>query len=251
MATSETVPGARPVDKLSIVIPAFNEAARIRDSLHRIAEYLKSVPFDTEILVIDDGSTDDTAAIVERLEIRGLRLLRNGTNRGKGYSVRDGVLAATGDYILFTDADLSAPIEEMDKLLKAAMKENADAVVGSRGLDSRFIDTHQSSIRETGGRFFNQMVQIFLGLKIQDTQCGFKLFKRASVQWAFQKLTTDGFGFDPEVLFIMSRQGLKIVEVPVRWSHVEGSKIRFLRDGTRMFLDLLRIRWNSSMGRYS
>jgi glycosyltransferase involved in cell wall biosynthesis len=237
--------------KVSFVIPAFNEAARIRDTLCRIAEYLKGARFDTEILVVDDGSTDDTAAIVERLDYSGLRLIRNDINRGKGYSVRSGVMAATGDYVLFSDADLSTPIEELDKLLTAAVNENADVVVGSRGLDNRYIEKHQSPVRESGGRLFNVMVRLLLGLTIRDTQCGFKLFKRARVQSAFQMQTTDGFGFDPELLFVMSRQGLKILEVPVRWSHAEGSKIRFFRDGVRMFTDLLRIRWNDLTGKYS
>jgi glycosyltransferase involved in cell wall biosynthesis len=237
--------------KVSLVIPAFNEADRIRDTLRRIAEYLKHASFDTEILVVDDGSTDETAAIVERLDYSGLRLIQNGINRGKGYSVRSGVLAATGDYVLFSDADLSTPIEELDKLLTAAVDENADVVVGSRGLDNRYIEKHQSSVRESGGRLFNMMVRTLLGLNIRDTQCGFKLFKRERVQSAFQKQTTDGFGFDPELLFVMSRQGLKILEVPVRWSHAEGSKIRFFRDGVRMFTDLLRIRWNNLTGKYS
>lgn len=234
---------ASPVPKVSIVIPAFNEASRIRESLRRIAEYRSGAGYSTEVLVVDDGSSDDTAHIVEGAEFSGIRLIRNGSNRGKGYSVRNGVLAAIGEYVLFTDADLSAPIEELDKLMAVALKENADVVVGSRALDMKFIEKHQSSIREGGGRLFNVMVRMVLGLKIHDTQCGFKLFKRDRVQSAFQKQTTNGFGFDPELLFVMSRQGLKIVEVSVRWSHAEGSKIRFFRDGVRMFTDLLRIRW--------
>jgi dolichyl-phosphate beta-glucosyltransferase len=244
VATSESV-------RVSVVIPAFNEAARIGDTLRRISEYLKCAPFSAEILVVDDGSSDETSAIVERSEYSNLRLLQNGRNRGKGYSVRHGVLASTGEYVLFSDADLSTPIEELEKLLKAAVQENADVVVGSRGLDSRYIEKHQSTVREGGGRMFNVAVRILLGLKIRDTQCGFKLFKRERVQSAFQKQTTDGFGFDPELLFVMSRQGLKILEVPVRWSHAEGSKIRFFRDGVRMLTDLLRIRWNNLTGKYS
>jgi glycosyltransferase involved in cell wall biosynthesis len=185
------------------------------------------------------------------MEHPGLRLIRNRTNRGKGYSVKCGVLAATGDYVLFSDADLSTPIEEMANLLTAAVKENADVVVGSRGLDNRYIEKHQSLVRESGGRLFNLMARMLLGMNIRDTQCGFKLFKRTRVQSAFQKQTTDGFGFDPELLFVMSLEGLKILEVPVRWSHAEGSKIRFFRDGVRMFTDLLRIRWNNLTGKYS
>jgi len=244
VATSESV-------KVSLVIPAFNEAARIRETLRSISEYLKDEAFDSEILVVDDGSTDETPAIVQDLDYSGLRLIRNDINRGKGYSVRNGVLSATGDFVLFSDADLSTPIEELDRLLTAAQNENADVVVGSRGLDSRLIEKHQSTVRESGGRLFNVMVRTVLGLDIRDTQCGFKLFRRTRVQSAFRKQTIDGFGFDPELLFLMSRQGLKILEVPVRWRHAEGSKIRFLRDGTRMFTDLLRIRWNYLTGKYS
>jgi len=244
VATSESV-------KVSLVIPAFNEANRIKDSLRGIAEYLKTTKFDSEILVVDDGSSDETAAIVQRLDYSGLALIRNDINRGKGYSVRRGVLAATGDFVLFSDADLSTPIEELDRLLAAAVQEKADVVVGSRGLDSRLIEKHQSSVRENGGRLFNVMVRMLLGLNIRDTQCGFKLFRRSTVQSAFQKQTTDGFGFDPELLFLMSRQGLKILEVPVRWRHADGSKIRFFRDGCGMFVDLLRIRWNNLTGKYS
>jgi glycosyltransferase involved in cell wall biosynthesis len=244
VATSESV-------KVSFVIPAFNEATRILDTLRRIAEYRNHVSYESEILVVDDGSTDETAAIVERLEYSGLRLIRNGTNRGKGYSVKSGVMSATGDYVLFSDADLSTPIEETANLLAVAVKEDADVVLGSRGLDNRYIEKHQSSIRESGGRLFNLMVRTLLGLDIRDTQCGFKLFKRSRVQSAFQKMTTDGFGFDPELLFVMTRQELKIIEVPVHWSHAEGSKIRFFRDGVLMFTDLLRIRWNNLTGKYS
>ena len=160
------------------------------------------------------------------------------------------MLAASGEYVLFTDADLSAPIDELDKLLAVALNENADVVIGSRGIDNNLIEKHQSMVRENGGRFFNVMVRTILGLNIHDTQCGFKLFKRSKVEKAFRKQTTAGFGFDPELLFVMSRQRLKILEIPVRWSHVEGSKIRFFSDGTRMLMDLLLIRWNNLIGRY-
>jgi len=243
VATSESL-------KVSFVIPSFNEAARIQTSLQIISEYLKSVPYDTEIIVVDDGSTDNTADIVKSFNIPGIRLLRSGVNHGKGFSVRKGVLSATGDFVLFSDADLSTPIEEVEKLLEVAVKEKADVVIGSRGLDMRFIEKHQPTMRETGGRLFNVVVRLVLGLKIHDTQCGFKLFRRATVQSGFGKVTTDRFGFDPELLFILSRQGLKIREISVRWSHVEGSKVQFLRDGVRMFTDVLRIRWNSLNGKY-
>ena len=240
----------KPFLKVSIVIPAFNEATRIRESLEKIENYLGRRNFQSEVIVVDDGSSDDTATICESTKLRNLRVIRNSRNQGKGFSVRDGVLAASGEYVLFTDADLSAPIDELDKLLAVALNENADVVIGSRGIDSKLIEKHQSSVRENGGRFFNVVVRTILSLNIHDTQCGFKLFKKSRVESAFRKQTTAGFGFDPELLFVMSRQGLKILEIPVRWSHVEGSKIRFLSDGARMFMDLLLIRWNNLIGKY-
>jgi glycosyltransferase involved in cell wall biosynthesis len=183
--------------------------------------------------------------------VNGLHLLRNDQNHGKGYTVRQGVLAASGQYVLFTDADLSAPIEEAERLLDVAVKEGADVVIGSRAVDRSYIDKHQSSLRESGGIIFNFMVRALLGLRFQDTQCGFKLFERERTRRIFEMQTTEGFGFDPELLFLANRNGLKIRETPVRWSHAEGSKVNFFRDGTRMFFDLVRIRWNAVIGRYA
>jgi glycosyl transferase family 2 len=153
--------------------------------------------------------------------------------------------------VLFTDADLSAPIEELQKLFDVATREDADIVIGSRAVDRSYIEKHQNRFRELGGIFFNLMVRLLLGLNLNDTQCGFKLFKRERMKAVFEKQTTQGFGFDPEILFIAAKRGLKIREVPVRWSHSEGSKVSFLRDGTRMFADLVRIRWNYLLGKYS
>ena len=237
--------------KVSIVVPAFNEAVRIGDSMRKIQEFVDRLPFEAEVLVVDDGSRDDTTAIVTRMSFPRLRVIRNETNHGKGFAVRMGTLEATGEYVLFSDADLSAPIEELEKLLSAAEAQNADVVIGSRAVDRSFINIHQSRVRELGGILFNRMVRLFLGLDLHDTQCGFKLFKREKIRPVFEKLTIWGFGFDPELLFLASRARLKILEIPVRWSHAEGSKIRFLRDGTRMFTDLVQIRWNSILGRYS
>jgi len=258
MATSETSAEAHRVPsdpssspKVSIVVPAFNEAIRIGDSIRKIEEFLGRLPFKTEVLIVDDGSRDETPAIVSRLKFPGLRLIRNDGNHGKGFAVRAGTFAAAGEYVLFSDADLSAPIDELEKLLSAAEAQNADVVIGSRAMDRSLIAIHQSRMREIGGILFNVMVRLFLGLNIQDTQCGFKLFKREKIRPVFEKLTIWGFGFDPELLFLASRAGLKILEVPVRWSHAEGSKIRFLRDGVHMFTDLVQIRWNSIRGRYS
>ena len=257
MATSETsmeantAAGPQVPPKVSIVVPAFNEAVRIADSVRRIEAFLQTVPWNAEVIVVDDGSVDDTSTVVKGVKFPGLRLLRNDPNTGKGFAVRAGVLAATGEYVLFTDADLSAPIEELEKLLDAAEKQNADVVIGSRAIDRSYIEKHQSRGRELGGIVFNRMVRVILNLNLYDTQCGFKLFKRARTRPIFEKMTITGFGFDPELLFIASRMHMKILEIPVRWSHAEGSKIRFMRDSVRMFADLLRIRRNQLSGRYS
>ena len=248
MATSET--SADPI-KVSIVVPAFNEASRIGESLRKIEEFLKRVPWSAEIVIVDDGSTDKTATIVSEATIPGLRLLRSERNHGKGHAVRAGVLDARGEYVIFSDADLSAPIEELQKLLTAAETQSADVVIGSRAVDRSFIEKHQSRGREVGGIIFNRIVRIVLGLKIHDTQCGFKMFRRQKIRPVFEKMTIEGFGFDPELLFLASKAGLKILEIPVRWSHAEGSKIRFMRDSVRMFTDLLQIRWNHLTGKYS
>jgi glycosyltransferase involved in cell wall biosynthesis len=236
---------------VSIVVPAFNEASRISQSVKKIDAFAQRSPLALELIVVDDGSKDETAEIVRKLEVKGLRLIHNRENHGKGYTVRQGVLAASGKYVLFTDADLSAPIEELNKLLDVALREGAEVVIGSRNLDRGYIEKHQSPMREFGGIVFNLMVRLFLGLQLQDTQCGFKLFHRERSRSAFEKQTTSGFAFDPEILFLAKRNGLKIREVPVRWSHAEGSKVQFFRDGVRMFFDLARIRWNAIAGRYS
>lgn len=258
MAASEIAVGRHPVTTaanesptVSIVVPAFNEAARIGDSIRKIDQFLQKIHLPVEVIIVDDGSTDNTADVVLRSQPAGLRLIRNGENHGKGYSVRQGVRAAKGVYVLFTDADLSAPIEEMDKLLRVATDEGADVVIGSRFIDRTYIEKHQSRFRELGGILFSLMVRLLLGLRIQDTQCGFKLFHRERSRPIFEKLTTSGFGFDPELLFLSRRNGLCIREVPVRWSHSDGSKVKLWRDGIRMFTDLLRIRWNDISGKYS
>jgi len=238
---------------LSIIVPAYNEAQRLGRSLDRIRAYLAAKSFGAEVIVVDDGSSDGTSALVRRAceTWPELRCIVNEVNRGKGFTVRRGVLEARGQYVLFTDADLSAPIDELEKLLKAAQEQDVDVVIGSRAVDRSYIEKHQSRGREFGGIVFNLMVQTILGLRIHDTQCGFKLFRRSKAAPVFERMTITGFGFDPELLFLAKRARLKIIELPVRWSHAEGSKIRFVRDSVRMFSDLLRIRWNQITGRYS
>jgi len=247
MATSET----SSAPKVSIVVPAFNEASRIGESLRKIEAFLESVPWTAEVLVVDDGSSDKTADVVRSMQTPTLRLIRNEYNRGKGFAVKTGVLASSGEYVIFSDADLSAPIEELQKLLVIIESQSADVVIGSRAVDRSFIEKHQSRGREIGGIIFNRIVRVVLGLKLHDTQCGFKLFRRSKIRPVFEKMRIDGFGFDPELLFLASRNGLKIVEIPVRWSHAEDSKIRFMRDSVRMFSDLFQIRWNQITGRYA
>src|ERR1019366_2062073 len=233
---------------LSIVIPAYNEAGRIGHSLEAILSYARSKNFPIEITVVDDGSTDGTVEVASRHP--GVSVLRNDRNHGKGYSVRHGVLEARGELVLFTDADLSSPIEEADKLLAALEGSGAAAAVGSRALERKLIGVHQSVFREWGGRFFNLLVRVFTGLRILDTQCGFKLFRRQASRRAFELQRVEGFGFDPEVLFLIERQGGKLVEVPVRWNHDPATRVHYLRDSLLMTLDLFVLRWRILTGKY-
>ena len=237
-----------PEPFLSIVIPAYNEAGRIASSLEAIQNYVRGKDFPVETIVVDDGSTDSTVEVASGQA--GIRVLRNGRNRGKGFSIRHGVLEARGELILFTDADLSAPIHETDKLLAAMASYHADAVVGSRALQRELIGIHQSPFREWGGRFFNLLVRIFTGLRIHDTQCGFKLFRRKTTRQAFELQRVERFGFDPEILFLVERLGGKVVEVPVRWNHDPATKVHYLRDSLHMTLDLIVLRWRALTGQY-
>jgi dolichyl-phosphate beta-glucosyltransferase len=238
---------------LSIVIPAYNEEQRLPATLEKVFAYLRGKPFDPiEILVVDDGSGDQTAGVVRRIAARQpqLRLLCNPGNRGKGYSVRHGMLEAKGEWVLFSDADLSAPIEELDKLLEAVDKAGAAVAIGSRALDRSLIGVHQSAFREYAGRFFNLLMRIITGLPYWDTQCGFKLFRADAAKTVFQRLQLERFGFDVEALFIARLHGFQIIETPVRWNHAEGTKVSMFRDSLDMFVDLLRVRIHQLLGRY-
>jgi len=237
-----------PEPFLSIVIPAYNEAKRIGGTLDQVTRYAASKPYSVELIVVDDGSADSTLEIVAKFP--AVRVVRNERNRGKGFTVRHGVLEARGQLILFSDADLSTPIEEADKLIAALGKSRADAAIGSRALQRELIGVHQPFFREAAGRGFNLLVRLFTGLKLRDTQCGFKVFRRESTRRAFELQRAVGFGFDPELLFLIDRRGGKIIEVPVRWDDNPATKIRFLRDSTRMFLDLVRLRWRVWTGQY-
>jgi glycosyltransferase involved in cell wall biosynthesis len=233
---------------LSIVVPAYNEALRIDTTLRKIRIYAAAQPFPIEVVVVDDGSTDATAEVVARFP--EVRLLRVSPNRGKGHAVRHGALASAGEFVLFTDADLSAPIEEADKLL-SALESGAAAAVGSRALRRELIGVRQPVLRDYSGRIYNLLVCLFTGLRIHDTQCGFKLFRMDATRRAFELQRVEGFGFDPELLFLIERTGGRIVEVPVRWNHDAATKVRFPRDPIRMFADLISLRVRSIGAHYS
>ena len=237
------------METLSIVIPAFNEERRLPATLDRILAFEKRSPIAfREILVVDDGSRDGTAALVQA---RGgiIRLLSNPGNRGKGYAVRNGMMAAAGDWILSTDADLSAPIEELGKLIDAARKENAVVAIGSRALNRKLVKVHQPVMREISGRAFNIVMRAVTGLPFRDTQCGFKLFQKAAAREIFPRQIEDGFSFDVEDLLIAQALGLRSIEVPVEWSNVEGTKVS-LAQGVKSFADLVRIRSRALRGNY-
>ena len=237
---------------LSIIIPSYNEEARLPGTLQRVAEYLPTLKLRTEVLVVDDGSTDRTAAVAESFhgKLTGLRVLSNGTNRGKGYSVRHGMLEAQGDMVLFTDADLSAPIEEAEKLL-SPLNNGYDVAIGSRAMDRSLISTRQSIFRETAGIIFNKIVRMVLRLPFVDTQCGFKAFRRERCRIIFEQQRIEGFGFDPELLYLARHYGLQAIEIPVRWGHSEATKVNMLGDSLKMFGDIFTIRWNAMRGRYA
>jgi glycosyltransferase involved in cell wall biosynthesis len=237
---------------LSIVIPAFNEERRLPLTLERLRDYLALREWSAEILVVDDGSSDATARVAEewRTQLPCLRLIGNGRNRGKGYSVNHGMRQARARLALFTDADLSAPIEEADKLLAVLKGGGYQVAIGSRAVDRRNILVHQSRFREVAGILFNRMVQLVTGVRFVDTQCGFKAFDREAMLPVLAQQRIEGFGFDPEILFLAKRHGLKMIEIPVLWAHHPDTRVRMMRDSLRMFLDLLTIRWNSLLGRY-
>jgi dolichyl-phosphate beta-glucosyltransferase len=237
---------------LSIVIPAFNEERRLPPTLDTLFAWLDASTYgDAEVLIVDDGSSDGTARVVEmRARSEGrLRLVKNPGNRGKGYSIRHGMTEARGDWMLMTDADLSAPIAELPKLFQAVEAGRAVVAIGSRSLDRSLVGVHQARARELSGIFFNRVMRLVTGLPFADTQCGFKLYRRDAAREIFPRQLLDGFGFDVEDLVIAKRLGLAAVEVPVRWDNVEGTRVSLL-SGVRSFGELFTIRWNAVRGRY-
>lgn len=232
---------------ISIIIPAYNEAKRLPASLVKVRDYLGASQWDfAEVVVVDDGSKDNT---VQLARDAGVRVLQNPGNRGKGYSVKHGMLEAKGEWALFTDADLSSPISEVEKLWSAVKREGAQVAVGSRAVDRSLVGVHQPMLREAVGRVFNAAMRVVTGLPFKDTQCGFKLFQTSAGRKVFARQQLDGFGFDVEVLFIAKKLGFRAVEVPVRWDNVEGTKVSLLL-GFKAFLDLLKVRGNALQGKY-
>lgn len=240
--------------ELSIVIPAYNESSRLGAPLSKVIDFVRELKHDAEIIVVDDGSSDDTAQIAEKVlaEFSDLasNVIRYEQNRGKGFAVKTGLLAANADIALFSDADLSTPIEEMHKLVEPIKSGEFDVTFGSRALDRSLIGTHQSWLRENGGRVINFMIRTMSGLDFADTQCGFKAFNMAKFRSLLDVTTIDRFGFDVEFLFVANYHGLRLAEIPVRWNDVAGSKVSVIRDTRRMFAELSQIRRNARSGKY-
>jgi dolichyl-phosphate beta-glucosyltransferase len=237
------MPERDPAVDLSVVVPAYNEGQRLPATLRAMAAYLLTTPLNTELIVVDDGSSDDTAAVAETFEAGdlNLKLIRHPENRGKGAAVRTGVLASSGDVVLFSDADMSTPIADVERLL-ALINSGTPVAIGSRAAERRrLVEVHQPLHRELMGRIFNLMVQAVLLPGIWDTQCGFKAFKGDAAREIFTATESDGFEFDVEVLYRAKRKGLKMREVAVHWRDDPNSRVHPLRDSARMFAGLIRI----------
>jgi dolichyl-phosphate beta-glucosyltransferase len=238
-----------PRPYLSVVVPAYNEAARIQGTLERLREYFDGQPYDWSVTVVSDGSTDgtDTLAMDFARANRRFAIVTYTPNRGKGYAVRRGMLTADGDLVLFTDADLAAPIEEVEKLLKYI--DRAPIAIGSRPLKESWLERRQPLYRELLGRLANKLIQLLGVPGIHDTQCGFKLFRRDAAREIFRRVKLAGFSFDFESLMIARDLGFEVVEVPIRWAHQEGSKVVLWRDAPRALTDLLWLRLIGRRGR--
>ena len=235
----------------SIVIPAYNEAGRIPATLRSVVDCVRQQGWSAEVIVVDDGSTDATAQVVRAFAAGApeVRLLQNSGNRGKGYSVRAGMLQALGEVVMFTDADLSAPMVEAERLF-AAIAGGADIAIGSRWLETSRQTHRQPFYRQFFGRCFNAVTRLVMGLRFADTQCGFKAFTRSAAQTVFQLQTIERWGFDPEILFIALKRGYRIQEVPVSWAHDERTRMSYLKDGIKMLEEIAIVRWNALLGRY-
>ena len=237
--------------KYSIVIPAYNERARIIATLESVIRTVRAEGWNAEVIVVNDGSTDETVDLVLEFAKKApeVRLMQNPRNSGKGYSVRSGLLHAQGEIVMFTDADLSAPIDEASRLFEA-IEQGADIAIGSRWLETSRQTHRQPLYRQFFGRCFNALTRMVMRLPYADTQCGFKAFTRSAAQTVFQLQTIERWGFDPEILFIARKRGFRVREVPVSWAHDARTRISYLRDGMQMLKELAIVRWNALLGRY-
>jgi len=232
---------------LSLVIPVYNEKERIKKSLRNIVPYLEQRTADYEIILVDDGSSDNTLEVIEGIRNEHFRILKNERNCGKGYAVQKGMLKSRFPLVLFSDADLSCPIEELEKFLPY-LKDN-DIVICSRGMKESKISLHQPFYKEWLGKLGNKFIRLLLLPAIHDTQCGFKLFKKEALV-VFQKQTVKRWGFDFEILLVAQKMGFRIKEVPVRWQNDKQSKVKHL-DYLKTFGELLKIRWNILTNKYN
>jgi dolichyl-phosphate beta-glucosyltransferase len=242
----------RAIPTLSVVIPAWNEAARLPDTLAALARFLGPRRGETELVVVDDGSTDGTAEVVREACARlglALCLLRHEPNRGKGYAVRRGALEARGERILLMDADLSVPLDHLPRM-EARLAEGCDVVIGSRHLEGSRIAAPQAPLRQRLGALFRMLALLLIAPGTSDFTCGFKLFRREAARAIFSRQRLWGWGYDVEILLVARRQGLAVGEHPVVWSDDPRTRVRLGRDALRSAADLLRIRWNDLRGRY-
>jgi len=245
-----TVPAGRP--HLSVVIPSYNEEQRLPASLRSILDYLDTAKLPAEVLVVDDGSTDDTqrAAAAALGRERG-RVLRHAENRGKGAGFRTGFAAAQGRWVLLTDADLSTPIAEHARLAEAARQGDLDLVIGSRGLRDSRVEVAQTRLRRSLGKTFNRILRTATGMRFRDTQCGFKLMDRERLAPVVERMLVDGFAFDVELLYVATRFGLRVAEVPVTWRNSPDSRVSMTKAPPRMLIDVLRVLWRFRRGGYN
>jgi dolichyl-phosphate beta-glucosyltransferase len=240
---------------LSIVIPAYNEEERLGKSLANTFDYLAVQDYASEVIVVDDGSRDRTVEIAQSFQSRAskktkLVVLKNPGNRGKGYAVRNGMLHANGEIHLFFDADLATPLDQIPKVIQPILDGEYDVVFGSRALSEAVIEVEQSILRQLRGRGGNLLIRLLTGMDIKDTQCGFKAFRRQASQSVFPLQQVEGFGFDPEILFIANKQGWRWKETPVVWRHIEGSKVTMFSATVSVLTEVFKIRWNDFVGKY-